>query len=89
MPTSPPYLPGVNALAFLLEGQVFQPNLMFAIEVGQRLTEARYGQFNYTFFSVIYTSSGITWGRIFSHVWLIYEWAVSDLDRSMHRSLWV
>jgi hypothetical protein len=29
------------------------------------------------------------WGRIFSHVWPFYEWAVSDLDRSMHRSLWV
>ncbi len=28
-------------------------------------------------------------GRIFSHVRPLYEWAVSDLDRSMHRSLWV
>ncbi len=28
-------------------------------------------------------------GRIFSRVWPIYEWAVSDLDRPMHRSLWV
>ncbi len=29
------------------------------------------------------------WGRIFSCVWPIYERAVSNLDRSMHRSLWV
>jgi hypothetical protein len=28
-------------------------------------------------------------GRIFSHVRPFYEWAVSDVDRSMHRSLWV
>jgi hypothetical protein len=28
-------------------------------------------------------------GRIFSHVRPFYEWAVSDLDRYMHRSLWV
>jgi hypothetical protein len=28
-------------------------------------------------------------GRIFSHVRPFYERAVSDLDRSMHRSLWV
>jgi hypothetical protein len=27
-------------------------------------------------------------GRIFSRVRPFYEWAVSDLDRSMHRSLW-
>jgi hypothetical protein len=30
-----------------------------------------------------------TRGHIFSHVWPLYEWAVSDLDRFMHRSLWV
>jgi hypothetical protein len=29
------------------------------------------------------------WGRIFSRVRPFYEWAVSNLDRSMHRSLWV
>ncbi len=28
-------------------------------------------------------------GRIFSHVRPFYEQAVSNLDRSMHRSLWV
>ncbi len=28
-------------------------------------------------------------GRIFSHVQPFYELAVSNLDRSMHRSLWV
>ncbi len=28
-------------------------------------------------------------GRIFSHVRPSYEWAVSDLDRSMNISLWV
>jgi hypothetical protein len=28
-------------------------------------------------------------GRIFSHVRPFYERAVSDLDRPMHRSLWV
>ncbi len=28
-------------------------------------------------------------GRIFSHVWPFYEQAVSNLDRPMHRSLWV
>ncbi len=27
--------------------------------------------------------------HIFSHVRPFYEWAMSDLDRSMHRSLWV
>ncbi len=31
----------------------------------------------------------VTWDRIFSHVWSFYEWAVSDLDRSRHRSVWV
>ncbi len=31
----------------------------------------------------------ITRGSIFSHVRPFYEQAVSDLDRSMHRSLWV
>jgi hypothetical protein len=30
-----------------------------------------------------------TRGRIFSHVRPFYERAVSNLDRSMHRSLWV
>ncbi len=30
-----------------------------------------------------------TWGGIFSHVQPFYEWAVSNLDRSMHRSLLV
>jgi hypothetical protein len=30
-----------------------------------------------------------TRGHIFSRVWPFYEWAVSNLDRSMHRSLWV
>ncbi len=28
-------------------------------------------------------------GRIYIHVWPFHEWAVSNLDRSMHRSLWV
>jgi hypothetical protein len=28
-------------------------------------------------------------GHIFSCVWPFYEWAVSDMDRSMHRSLLV
>ncbi len=31
----------------------------------------------------------INWVHIFSCVWPFYEWAVSNLDRSMHRSLWV
>jgi hypothetical protein len=30
-----------------------------------------------------------TWGSIFSHVRPSYEQAVSDLNRSMHISLWV
>ncbi len=30
-----------------------------------------------------------TRGRIFSRVWPFYEQAVSDLDKYMHRSLWV
>ncbi len=30
-----------------------------------------------------------TRGSIFSCVWPFYEWAVSNLDRSMHTSLWV
>ncbi len=29
------------------------------------------------------------WGRIFSCVRPFYEWVVSNLDRSMHRSVWV
>jgi hypothetical protein len=33
--------------------------------------------------------SGASWGRIFSRVWPSYEQNVSDLDRSMHISLWV
>ncbi len=32
---------------------------------------------------------GPSWGHIFSHVRPFYEWAVSNLDRSMRRSLWV
>jgi hypothetical protein len=31
----------------------------------------------------------VFWDRIFSCAWPFYEQAVSDLDRSMHRSLWV
>ncbi len=31
----------------------------------------------------------VPWVHIFSHVRPFYERAVSDLDRSMHRSLWV
>jgi hypothetical protein len=31
----------------------------------------------------------VTRGRIFSSAQPFYEWTVSDLDRSMHRSLWV
>ncbi len=30
-----------------------------------------------------------SWGCIFSHVRPCYEWTVSNLDRCMHRSLWV
>ncbi len=35
------------------------------------------------------TNSEFSWGRIFSRVRPAYERAVSDLDRSMHISLWV
>ncbi len=33
--------------------------------------------------------ANFSWGHIFNHVRPFYQWVVSDLDRSMHRSLLV
>jgi hypothetical protein len=43
----------------------------------------------YQNFSDFYLTISLSRGSIFSHVRPFYVQAVSDLDRSMHRSLWV
>ncbi len=39
--------------------------------------------------AALHLMATVCWGRIFSHVQPFYEWAVSNQDRSMHRSLGV
>ncbi len=46
-------------------------------------------QLNFYANNLALLSQRVFWGRIFSCVWPFYERAVSNQDRSMHRSLWV